>query len=592
MILGTTVAGLRHGFARSLAGFRDDERGSMTLIITFMFILMIMWGGIAVDVMRYETRRVTLQQTLDRAALAAASLQQTRSAASIVEDWFTKSGLENETLKFVDYSQAVVTSTTDAGLRRVQVRADVFSQNYFMSWYSPRDFFQTPLASEAAQGVSQIEVMLVLDITGSMNGTIGGGQTKIQALRNAASTFVDLVKGNDPFNEISIGMVPYAAQVNMPANLRAQFNTLNLSSWDGVANAGVPFLDCIEVPVSTFTQTGLSQTLPMRMGAVADANNGTTNTTGPLDAFNFPPIANSRNCNTVPDNAVTPWDERTNNHILMPTKDGDAVKARISRLTADGNTNIAMGMRWGTALIDETARPIYTAIAEPAMAGRPANNDSLQTRKIIILMTDGSNVTNTHIRDNYKSGPSPIWRGADGRMAMRFWSGGTDINDNTRPTCAGANEYFIPHLQPGAACDAAAWAASPSWPGSGTVVQLDWSEVWRYVRVSYVARQLYGRSNVSSLPSYNATMDLMRATYLTSVANLDSLLQQNCTAARAAGIEIYGIAFAAPAAGAAQINQCASLPKASYYYDAANNAALLAAFQQIATDISDLRLTQ
>lgn len=73
---------------------------------------------------------------------------------------------------------------------------------------------------------------------------------------------------------------------------------------------------------------------------------------------------------------------------------------------------------------------------------------------------------------------------------------------------------------------------------------------------------------------------------------MDALLQQNCTAAKAAGIEVYSIAFKAPAQGEAALNACALLLKSSYFYDASNNSDLMAAFAKIATDISDLRLTQ
>ncbi len=632
----------------------------MALIIVFTFLAMIMFGGIAVDVMRFETRRVTMQQTLDRAALASASLDQTRTPEQIAADWFNKSGI-GEDLAMVDFSEPNVTSLADGGQRRVTMSASVRSYNFFMGIYSDNDYLQGPTTAAAAQGVEQIEVMLVLDITGSMGDPIGGGKSKIQALREAASEFVDIMEAKDTKNGVSIGIVPYAAQVNIPASLRNQFTAWNVSTWDGVANAGVPNIDCMELPTTSYGETGLSQTSPIRMSAVADSNTGMTTS----DAFISPssavalPRPDTRACTTVPDNLATPRNEATANQILLPTKDGDVVKQRIAGLVAAGNTNIAIGMRWGTALMDEAARPIYTAIGDPSVLGRPANNDDIATRKIIILMTDGSHVTNTHIKDNYKSGPSPIWKGTDGNYAIRFWSGGTDLNDNTRPTnCMGwtipasANrEFFLPHMKDtqerdrGTAsatdegrgtgttlrtlantgsynCDPNSWiAAGPGgvvrWPhtqadgsdpdderdivlnSSGqpvmiTATQLDWSEVWRYLTVSYVTRQLYMRSGVSGTSNYNTVMDLMRGTYMSSVNNLNSLLQQNCAAARnpAVGIEIYGIAFAAPATGQAQISGCASDPKITYYYNAANSAALTAAFNEIAIDISDLRLTQ
>jgi hypothetical protein len=137
-----------------------------------------------------------------------------------------------------------------------------------------------------------------------------------------------------------------------------------------------------------------------------------------------------------------------------------------------------------------------------------------------------------------------------------------------------------------------AWRSTPSWPGSGTVRQLDWSEVWRYLRVSWVVRQLYMRSNVSGTNNFNTVIGQFRATYLGSTTNMDTLLQTNCTAARNAGIEIYGIAFNAPENGRTQIRNCSSSPKENYYFNASNGDLLRAAFRAIATDISELRLTQ
>lgn len=611
----------------------------MALFILLMFMIMIMFGGIAVDVMRYETRRVAMQQTMDRAALAAASVTQKRPAAEIAQEWFDKTGLGDE-LVMVDYSAPVITTEGDEMFRRVTISAKVRSYNFFMHLLNV-DYLEGPTNTEAAQGVSKTEVMLVLDVTGSMGGSAGNGKTKIEALREAAQEFVTIVKENDSKNGISIGMVPYAAQVNIPAALRQQFNVTNISTWDGVANAGVPNINCIEIPTSTYDTAALSLTSPMPMAAVADSSSSTTSTSDYILPTNGVPVITSRACTTPPDNGSTAYNDEEVNHVFLPTKDGEAVKTRISRLTAAGNTSIALGMRWGSALLDQAARPIYTAIADDSVKGRPADNieanPAEETRKIIILMTDGSHVTNTHVLDAYKTGLSPIWRGTDGRYAIRFAPDGTAATDGTRPTnCSGwsiptsaLREYFVPHLKRNSvrqrvnsaepeglgtgtsvtgACDPRAWLTDPTWPlldvsgnpvlnASGLPVMVvstrqDWSEVWRYLRVSYVVRQLYMRSGVTGTTNYTTLMDMFRATYLSSVSNLDSLLQQNCVAARAAGIEVFGIAFAAPTSGQAQINGCASSPKSEYYFNATDGDVLTAAFRSIATIVSDLRLTQ
>lgn len=625
----SAISAARRRLSKSLTDFRDDERGAMAVFILLMFVVMFMFGGIAIDVMRYETRRVALQQTMDRAALAAASLTQTRTGQEIAEDWFEKAQL-NRDIPMVTFSDPTVRAINDAGLRRVTIDASVRSNNFFMGkFYREGGIFDNmtylagPARSEAAQGVSEIEVMLVLDITGSMGDPLGDGRSKIQAMRTAAQEFVNIVKANDTRNGVSIGVVPYAAQVNIPAELRAQFNALNISTWDGVANAGVPNINCFEFPTSSFTSTAFPLSEPIRMAAVADGNSGTT--TDGRRVSPQSPSAGSRACTTNAETGGTPWVDGTVNHVLLPTKDPVPVNTKIARLTAAGNTSIAVGMRWGTALIDEAARPIYTALGDASVQGRPANNDSIQTRKIIILMTDGEHVTNTHIRDDFKTGLSPIWRGADGNFAIRFVNPASPAEPIRPGSNAGSNscsgwrlsnynsrEYFVPHLKRNwvdqndgndpegdgdgeslqYVCDPQAWRSSPTWDGSGATRQLDWSEVWRHVRVSWVAQQLYVRSGVTGTGDFNAMMNQFRTTYLSSVSNMNTLLQRNCTAARNAGIEVYGIAFAAPTNGQTQIRNCSSSPRENYYFNATDGARLQSAFQAIATDISELRLTQ
>ncbi len=604
----------RGKMTHSMRQFREDERGAMAFFMIFLFLLMIMFGGIAVDVMRFETRRVAMQQTMDRAALAAASLTQTRTPTAIANDWFAKAGLDSADLKMVDFSDPTVSAEVDAGRRRVTITSKVRSENFFLTIFSNNEYLEGPTNSQATQGVANVEVILALDITGSMSSPASSSSSKkkITALRESAIDFITIVKEDDTQDTVSIGVVPYASQVNLPANLRARFNATRISSWNGVANAGVPALNCIEVPTSTFPSTGLSTTLTMPLAAIADFTAVTTSTNY-LANTGFPVVTvfGKSICGHSPDTSGTTIDESldtTRNQVMLPTKTTALLTAKIDKLVEGGNTSIAFGMRWATALLDESARPIYTALGDATVQGRPADNvwdpnsGEESTRKIIVLMTDGDHVANNYIYDTYKTGLSPVYRGADGRFAIRFWSASTiALNKGARPTCAGTKEYFVPHLKPNSdtTCNSTtsagrvAWLATPTWTGSGVVTQLDWSEVWRYMRVDYLVRQLYMRSNVTGATNSGTISNIFRGTYL-AAGTLDSLLQQNCTAAKAAGIEVYGIAFGSTvtANGQTQIRNCSSEPKETYYYMAGDNTGLTAAFHKIAEDISELRLTQ
>lgn len=73
--------------------FRQSEEGGMTIFSLFMLVLILTLGGMAVDLMRFETTRAKLQGTLDRATLAAADLDQTLPPAEVVRDYFAKTGM-------------------------------------------------------------------------------------------------------------------------------------------------------------------------------------------------------------------------------------------------------------------------------------------------------------------------------------------------------------------------------------------------------------------------------------------------------------------------------------------------------------------
>lgn len=632
---------------RKITDFRSDESGAIAIFVIFIFVMMIMFGGIAVDAMRFEMRRVSLQQTLDRAVLAASSMQQkTRTPEEITTEWFQVAGLGDELE--VDYYAPTVNGTSTANKRTATASAKLRSYNQFMGWLDI-PYIEAPVMASAAEGIANVEVVLVLDITGSMTSPASAGDTKskIEALREAADSFVTIVKGADSKNGVSIGVVPYASQVNIPASLRQEFNATRVSSWDFVANQGVPEINCIEMPTSTYTSTALSTSLAMPMAAVADVSTSVPTTTNFLKASDYPPSVNfgPRVCTTKVDDPGTAANEAEYNQVLLPTKDANAVKARIDQLTAAGNTSIALGMRWGTALIDESASNYYT-ITDSDGKVRPFQNDDETVRKIIILMTDGEHVSNNYIYDAYKTGPSPFWRGTDGNYALNFSTSTRGPFTGTLPSnCSGwtvpsTRNIFVPHLKANSlrarrqasdpegvssgtggsyplvagACDPRAWVApgsggNPTWqqrdaagnpmvnasgqPIMVTTQRLDWSEVWRFMRMEYVINQMYGRANIGSPVSVGTLRNTFRGTYL-AVSTMNTLLQQNCSAARTADFEIYGIAFAAPTNGKTQIQNCSSpdTDDVKYFFDATNNADLIAAFNTIASDITDLRLTQ
>jgi Flp pilus assembly protein TadG len=544
-----------------LRRFWSDETGALVIFALMLVVLMLMMGGIAVDVMRYEARRTSLQNTLDRSTLAAASLTQKQDPEAVVDDYFLKAGL-------AQYLRSV-TVTESLNSRIVSAEALADTLPLFLPMMGVTDFL-APGVSTAEQRIGDIEIILVLDVSGSMAGT------KLANLKLAAVDFVNTVTEGDEEHHISIGIVPYNAQVNLGPTLRGKFNAIN--------QHGVVGVDCLELPDSVFTQTMMPSDLQMQMMAYADVASTTWKGDGYIettDSTNATAKYGSASCKQNPDNIVR-----------LPSDNPAALNGFINNLDAEGNTSIVLGLKWGVALLDPDMRSTFTDLIGtgdiPAtIPDRPMDYDA-DVMKIIVLMTDGEHVAHERIKDGYKTGPSPIFRSnGDGRYSIRHTTG--------RPTLAGTNEYWVPHLDADGTTTAAGWRSTPWDSGSG-VTQMNWQDIWASQRFDYVAWQLYARAlggDNSSLrtSTFNAITNTITGNWKTA-AEMDTRLQQACTAARDQNVIIYGIAFQATANGQTQIRNCSTDGAAGSHYFNATTLNIGSAFDAIASNISQLRLTQ
>ncbi|MGL6209582.1 MAG: pilus assembly protein TadG-related protein [Paracoccaceae bacterium] len=527
----------------------------MPVFAIMLGVLMIAMGGLAVDLMKYEQTRTTIQNTLDRSTLAATSLTQKLDPEYVVRDYFDKAGMEenlkrvtvNEGLNFRAVSAEAVAETNPAFLHMIGI-----------------DEFDVDAGSGAEQRITDVEIALVLDVSGSMEGA------KIANLIAAAREFVDTVTANDEENRITIAIVPYNAQVNLGPALRGKFQATHIHGKAGV--------DCLEVPTSTYSTLTMPRNLNMAMSAFADTVSNTTTTT----------VVNG---NTVSANIYIPHDDVSlakmdaidsnckdipGNLVRLPTSDKEVLKTHISGLFADGNTSIMLGMRWGLTMLDPGARTMFNELIGSGhiandFTGRPFEWGAKNTMKVVVLMTDGEHVSHVLVKDAYKAGPSDIYRSTG--------DGNYSIFHSSR---AAPNQYWVPHL--------GTWQAT-AWNSGAGAPRQNWEHVWQSQRLSWVAYQLYARALGDSTTRsgiYNTWMSNFRGTN-SAVSTMNTNLQQTCNLAKNKKIIVYGIAFEAPTNGATQIAACASSP--SHYFNA-NGLQIKTAFRAIASNITQLRLTQ
>jgi Flp pilus assembly protein TadG len=526
--------------------FSRQESGAVLVLGLIFFVIMLVIGGMAVDLMRYENRRTALQQTLDRCTLNAASLRQTLDPETVVRDCIDKVGLTNE-LQSVEVDEGL-------NFRNVETVASGTVDTFFMGMTGVNSLLLGGNAV-AEERVSNVEISLVLDVSGSMAGT------KLSKLKVAAKDFVSTILSKDSENRMSISIVPYNGQVNLGSKLLAKYNATD--------QHGVADVNCIDMPPEQYDVLGLSTTTPLPMTGDVDTYSSTSQSTSYV-AYNT--------SNGLPNEANKWCPPRPENIVRLPNRDIGTLQGDIEGLSAVGATSINAGMKWGMALLDPGARDMFNEFVDTgdipeSFRDRPLDYRSRDAMKVIVLMTDGEHFQEERLNDGYRSGLSPIYKSAaDGGLSI-YHAG------------SGSNRYWVPARSE--------WRAAPwsNTKNNGVVTQLTWPQVWQEARLSWVAWQLYARAlgtNSSSRTSaYNNALAAMRSR--TPTGDMDDQLQKVCARAKTQGVIVYGIAFQASSNGAAQIRQCASSP--AHYYDA-TTANISNAFQSIANNITQLRLTQ
>jgi hypothetical protein len=203
--------------------------------------------------------------------------------------------------------------------------------------------------SEATEQVQNIEVSLLLDISGSMKGD------KIDALREASAAFIDTVFAADVADLTSFTIVPYGGQTRVGAPLYGLLDPdegVDAASWNG----------CVELPDADITAVDLSA------GAYAPVPHFHTYHTNRIEFW----------CPGADDTEVS-W----------ISGDKDALRNQVLTFDdpslVDGTgTGIAIG--WAVRALD----PAWRGRLPGDFVDRPVDYDDEGTLKVLIVMTDGA----------------------------------------------------------------------------------------------------------------------------------------------------------------------------------------------------------
>jgi len=514
------------------ADFRRDENGGMILWSLFIMLGILMAVGLGLDAMRTENFRTHMQNTLDRAVLAAADLEQGRDAEAVVNDYFERSGIP---------ADAVTITSTVSGTEKIIGAEITANVGTMLLDIIGRDTLPAIASGEAREAITDVEISLVLDNSGSMGWE---NNRRLNLLKPAAKDFIDTVMKPGPLggpSKVSISIVPFSTQVNAGPTLAGAL------SYSGEHD----YSHCVEFAGDSYTSVAVSPDTELRQAGHFDVFTWDA----PVDTYGV----------------VCPFD--SSRHITPFSQNPDELKAQIEDMWAGGNTSIDIAAKWGAALLDPSLRPVVDTLIDDekiaaSVAGRPYDYGRSNTLKVLVVMSDGQNTQEFQLREAYRSGPSPVWRDPGTGIVSYF--------------DADRGEYFVFAGEDVKAKPGGSWQAQPG--GGAAAQQFDWPQVWNTWSVAVFARDIKAEAIGGS---WNTHYNAVHST--TNAGDKNTRASQICGAARDAGIVVFTVGMDTYGQGDATLADCAGT--ILNFFDVAADE-IDQAFSSIASQINLLRLTQ
>lgn len=319
--------------------FGENRAGNVSIIFGLIMFPFLSFAGISVDFAKATREKSKIQTALDTAALSAGrtfqvsgSEAEAKAAAAL---YFKKLTGYDLTINSVDPGTFVLT---------VGSQEDVTTS--FMSLMGDQYRSLTVNAVSKAQLVreqqgDEVEVAMMLDITGSM-----GGQ-RIADLKVAASDLVNILV-NDGEDEVRVALAPFSHAVNVGSYFNAMTNTN-----DNNGNGG----NCV------------------------------VERTGNKKYKDHPPSNNNKYFRSL--NAGRTDEGLTSNYWRCPsapivplTSDKSLLLDEINDLPTHGNTAGHLGTAWAWYLVSKRWSNMFPS-------NRAPKSNLNGVKKIVVLMSDG-----------------------------------------------------------------------------------------------------------------------------------------------------------------------------------------------------------
>jgi Flp pilus assembly protein TadG len=336
-------------FSQGAERFRRDTEGAVVIIFALVLSVLVLLIGCAVDYARALHAGQKIANAIDAAAIAAARAM--KDGSTIAQAKQLATDFYNENMKGSgNYAQLKKPMEIDVNPNTATVKIDVdahvetaFTRVVGINWIA------VPRAATAVYAIRDIEVGMALDVTGSMDWTVGG-KRKIDSLKSAVEKFAILMIPETPVagQKVRVGLAPYSSSVNVGSFAAAVSNN---KSTDG----------CVVERKGAYSDTavGAGTFFEPRLNSLVD-----------MDPFEGLSASRCPNARLVP---LT--DNRT-----------DIINTVKAFGTPTGSTAGHMGAQWAWNLVSPEWAGTWGGNAQPDPYSRVTDGKLV---KAVIYMTDG-----------------------------------------------------------------------------------------------------------------------------------------------------------------------------------------------------------
>lgn len=333
--------------------FSKDQDGTIAIYFTFLLFGFCIMLGLTIDGGRAVMTKTDMAGALNSATLAATRALMTGNPTDaeikVLATKYFDSNLQARGGLNGKYDALVV--NIDRTTKTVTISVKAKMPTTFAA-VTNSDTMEIDVESQATYSVNDVELGLVLDVTGSMKDPANGksGPSKISELKIAAANMFDiLLPDNGAPGDTRIGIAPFAAAVNAGA---LADDVSHGASKDGCVverKGSNKWTDADPTPNNDQLEPGKTSLVDI----------------DPTEGSGGKPYS-------CPSQAVLPL-----------TDDKNALKAKVNAFNADGPTGGHMGTAWGWYLVSPNWSSVWPADAQP----KPYGTKNLV--KAIIVMTDG-----------------------------------------------------------------------------------------------------------------------------------------------------------------------------------------------------------